>query len=86
MVTVQRRIRLDAINAGARQVQFGRALLTAIAVSLWAVGYVAHKGIGGTLYGIGWFGGKVVWPALVWMALAVKVGWVDARGGARGPA
>lgn len=86
MTTAQHQIRLDAINIKARQVRFGRTVLTVIAAVLWAVGYVSHKGIGGTLYGAGWFAGKVVWPALVWVGLAVQVGWVDARGGARGPA
>lgn len=78
---------IDDINAGARQVRFGRTLLTTIAAVLWAVGWLSHKGIGGALYGVGWFAGKVCWPVLVWVALAVKVGWADARtGGARGPA
>ncbi len=78
---------IEGINARARQVRFGRALLTFIAAVLWAVGWLAHKGLGYGLYGVGWFAGKVVWPVLVWTALAVKVGWMDARtGGARGPA
>lgn len=59
--------RLDRITAEARQVQFGRVLLTVIA---------------GVLFGIGWIVAKtfaVLWLALTWSATAVKLGWQEAR-------
>ena len=89
-MTVLDRIPLDRINTGARGIRFSRALLTIIAAVFYGFGWVSHKALGGTLYGIGWAAAKVfgaAWAAISWTALAVKVGWVDARsGGARGPA
>lgn len=86
MATVLGRVPLDEINAQSRDVRFGRALRTAIAAVFYGLGWASHKVLGGTLYGIGWAAAKA-WAAVAWAALAVKVGWVDARsGGARGPA
>lgn len=64
--------RVDEISRQARQVDVGRVLLTLIA----AVFYV-----------IGWTAGKAV-LAVVWCAVAVKVGFQEARkpAGGRGPA
>lgn len=74
MATLTGRVPLEEINTKAREVQFTRLALTAIAA---------------VLVGIGWLAGKTfnaVWLALAWSTVAVKVGWKQARtGGARGP-
>lgn len=67
------RVPLDEINTRAREVHFGRTLLTVIAAVLYGAGWVAAKVFG------------AVWLAVAWSAVAVKVGWTEARGGARGP-
>lgn len=41
--------------------------------------YLVLLVVGGMLYGIGWTARRVVWPALVWMGTAVKLGWEDGR-------
>jgi hypothetical protein len=58
---------LEDITARARQVEFGRVLLTLIAALLYGVGWLAAKVLGG------------IWLAFVWSAVAVKVGWTEAR-------
>jgi hypothetical protein len=75
-MTVLDRVPLETINTRAREVHFGRTLLTIIAAVLYAVGWLAAKTLGG------------LWLALAWSAVAVKVGWTEARAGAgtRGPA
>lgn len=72
-MTVLDRVPLEDINARAREVHFGRTLLTIIAAILYAVGWLAAKTLGG------------IWLALAWSAVAVKVGWTEARAGTRGP-
>lgn len=57
------RVPVDRISIEARQIHFGRALLTLIAA---------------LLYLIGWVPGKLT-LALAWCAAAVKVGWVEAH-------
>lgn len=60
---------IERITAEAKQVEFGRTMLTVLA---------------GVLFGIGWCTAKtfsLVWFALAWVATAVKVGWVEARKG-----
>ena len=67
MTAVLERVPVDRITAEAKDVEFWRAVLTAVT---------------GVLYGIGWLVGKaftMVWRVLVWVAVAVKVGWQDAR-------
>lgn len=59
--------RLDRITAEARQMRFGRVLLTILAGLLYGVGWIAAKGFGG------------LWLALAWSAVAVRVGWQEAR-------
>ena len=42
--------------------------------------------LAGVLYGLGWMAAKTVgamWFALAWAAVAVKLGWTDARTGGR---
>lgn len=66
-MAVLERVPLDRISVEAREVHFGRAVLTVLA---------------GLLFGIGWLAAKTaaaVWLALAWSATAVKVGWTEAR-------
>lgn len=72
-MTVLTQVPVEDITARARQVQFGRVLLTIIAAILYGVGWVAAKVLGG------------LWLALAWSVVAIKVGWTEARAGTRGP-
>lgn len=58
---------VDRITVEARQIHFGRVLLTVFASLFFAVGWVAAKTC------------QVLWLALAWMFAAVKVGWQEAR-------
>lgn len=62
---------IDRITAEAKQVRFGRSVLTLVACVLFAIGWCAAKAVG------------VAWFALAWTVTAVKVGWVEARTDAR---
>ena len=56
---------IERISREAARVQFRRVLLTIIA---------------SLLYGLGWLAAKffvVIWRALVWSFVAVKLGWQD---------
>jgi hypothetical protein len=67
MTAILDRVPVDRITDEARKVHFGRTLLTIIA---------------GILYGIGWLVSKTVlglWRVVAWCAIAVKVGWMEAR-------
>jgi hypothetical protein len=67
MTAVLERVPVDRITAEAKDVRFWRTVLTAVA---------------GLLYGIGWLAAKtvtVLWRSVVWIGVAVKVGWQDAR-------
>lgn len=58
---------LDRITTEAREVRFGRIILTLLA---------------GLFYGLGWVTAKVFsvsWRAMAWLATAVKVGWQEGR-------
>jgi len=55
---------LDRVEAEARDIRPGRALLTVIV---------------GVFYAVGWTAGKLV-TGLSFAAAAVKVGWADGRG------
>jgi len=72
----------------------GRRAVALIGAAFWGVGWLLAKfvlltlaAIGGFFYGIGWVARRAVWPALIWIAAAVKLGWEDGRraGGARVP-
>lgn len=73
-----------------------RAVAAGLAWLLFAVGWTVGKtyralvtGLAAVLFGVGWLAGRVVWPALVWSATAVRLGWDEGRkpiGGRRGPA
>lgn len=61
------RVPLERISAEAREVQFGRTVLLALA---------------GLLYGASWLAAKaftLLWRAVAWMGVAIKVGWTEAR-------
>jgi len=60
-------IPVERITAQARQVRFGRTLLQVIAWLLVGVGKLAYWPLAG------------LWFALVWCALAVKLGWRESR-------
>lgn len=60
---------VDQISREARQVDVGRVLLTLIAAVFYAIGWVAGKAL----------------LAVVWCAVAVKVGFNEARTEARKP-
>jgi hypothetical protein len=67
MTAVLERVPVDRITAEAKDIQFWRTVLTVLA---------------GLLYGLGWVTAKtftVLWRAVVWVGVAVKVGWQDAR-------
>ncbi len=61
-------VQLDEITQRAQKVPLGRSLLALVA---------------SVLYGIGWLFSKA-WLALVWCAIAVQVGWRDARAASSG--
>lgn len=58
---------IDRINEEARRIDVGRALLTAIAAVLYAVGWLAGKLF--TIFGF----------VVNWTVAAVMIGWRDAR-------
>lgn len=67
MTAILDRVPLDRISSEAREVHFGRTLLLALA---------------GLLYGVGWLAAKsftLLWRAVAWMGVAIKVGWTEAR-------
>jgi hypothetical protein len=74
MANILDRVPLERISEEAKQVDVGRAVLTAIAAVLFA---------------IGWISGKVftivaqilvyVIRGVAWSAVAVKLGWTEAR-------
>lgn len=59
--------RLDQVTAAARQHPFGRTVLLWLASLLYLLGYGVAKVFG------------AVWFALVWVAMAVCLGWTEAR-------
>lgn len=73
-----------------------RVVSTGLAWLLYAVGWTVAKAYRGlvtvlaaVLFGVGWLAGKVLWPALIWSATAVRLGWDEGRkpmGGQRGTA
>lgn len=56
-------IPVDEINARAREVHLGRTLLTVLAAVLFGLGWIVAKTV------------RVIWLAIAWSAVAVKVGW-----------
>lgn len=70
MVTVDTVV-LDRITSQAREIRFSRVLLTVLASVFYAVGWLTARTFG------------VVWLAMTWAAVAVKVGWQEGRKPAR---
>jgi hypothetical protein len=67
MTAVLDRVPLDQISTEAREVHFGRTLLTILAGFLFGLGWLAAKAVG------------LVWLGIAWAGVAVKVGWMEAR-------
>lgn len=63
---------VERITAEARQIRFGRTVLTVLAALLFSMGWCVAKLFSG------------LWLVLAWTATAVKVGWVEARKGSGG--
>jgi hypothetical protein len=61
------RVPVEQISREARQIQFGRVLLTLFAGLFFVIGWLVAK-----LFG-------VLWLAVAWSAAAVKVGWQEGR-------
>ncbi len=55
------------INTRAREIHFWRTVLTLLASLLFGVGWLA------------WHMFRLVWLVATWSAVAVKVGWTEAR-------
>ena len=66
MVTVDTVV-LDRITTQAREIRFSRVLLTVLASVFYVIGWTAARTFG------------VVWLAMTWTAVAVKVGWQEGR-------
>lgn len=73
-MAVLERMPVDRITTEAKDVRFGHTLLQVVTLVLYGLGWLVAKAFG------------VVWFALVWVAVAVKVGWSDGRQGAKTPA
>jgi hypothetical protein len=65
--TLLDRVPVERITTEARQVHFGRTLLTLLAGLFWLVGWSVGKAF------------TAVWLALAFVAVAVRIGWSDAR-------
>jgi hypothetical protein len=61
------KVPVDQITAHAREVHFWRSVLTVIAAALFGLGWVTAKAF------------AVLWLALAWSAVAVKMGWQQGR-------
>lgn len=86
---------VSGAQAAAQYRDVGRQMAGMLRLLLFAVGWLLAKSLrltgtllGGLLFGIGWTARRAVWPALLWAAAAVKLGWEQGAGpgGRRGPA
>lgn len=66
MVTVDTVV-VDRITAQAREIRFSRVFLTVLAGVFYALGWITARAFG------------VIWLAMTWTAVAVKVGWQEGR-------
>lgn len=71
MTAVLDRVPIDRISAEAREVRFGRTLLTVLAALFFGIGWLVAKAFG------------LVWVVVAWVGVAVKIGWMEARKGGR---
>jgi hypothetical protein len=85
---------LDTGEAKHRAGDAKRQVVEAIGAGFYWSGWLLFKlvrlllvAIGGAFWVLGFTVRRVIWPALVWCAAAVKLGWEDGRraGGARVP-
>jgi hypothetical protein len=89
---------LDTGEARRRSGLARQQVLSAVGAGLYWTGWALFKAIrlllvaiGGVFWVLGYAARRVVWPALVWCAAAVKLGWEDGHrtdsgaGGARVP-
>jgi hypothetical protein len=67
MTTLADRVSLDEVNAQAREVRTGRALLSVVAALFFAVG---------------WLAGRII-PLLMWCVFAVREGYRASHGPSR---
>ena len=72
MTTLADRVPVDSITQQAREVKFGRAVLTLIAAVLFGLGWVTSRVF------------AVLWLAFAWSGTAVRVGWEAEHGPSRG--
>lgn len=63
MTAVLDRVPVQRISMEAREVRFGRTVLTVIAALFYAIGWLVAK----------------LWLAVAWCGTAIKVGWQEAR-------
>jgi hypothetical protein len=66
------RVPVDEITQQAKQVKFGRAVLTLVAAVLFGLGWVTSRAF------------AVLWLAFAWSWTAVRVGWEAEHGPSRG--
>jgi hypothetical protein len=71
MTAVLDRVPVDEITAQAKQVKFGRAVLTLVAAVLFGIGWVTSRAF------------AVLWLAFAWSWTAVRVGWESGHGPSR---
>jgi hypothetical protein len=87
VVTLDDLLSSDPVGRSKRDAaDVGRKVLTLLGTGLYRSGWLLAKlilftlyALGGILYGAGWFTRRAVWPALVWAATAVRLGWEDGR-------
>lgn len=66
-VALVERVPVDRITRQAKDVHFWRLVATLLAGLLWVLGWAAARTC------------AVAWRAIAWAAVAVQVGWSDAR-------
>lgn len=87
MVTLDEVFRSDPAGRSRRSAaEAGRQAVTLLAAGLYRLGWLLAKSLtllllilGGVFYAVGWSARRVVWPALVWVGAAVRLGWEDGR-------
>jgi len=67
MTTFLDEVMVEQITAEAREVHFGRTLLTIIAGLLFGIGWVIARTFG------------LLWLTLAWSAVAIRIGWTEGR-------
>lgn len=87
MVTLDELLSSDPAGRSRRSAaDAGRQAAALLATGLYRLGWLLAKtltllllALGGVFYAVGWSGRRVVWPALVWVGAAVRLGWEDGR-------